>query len=321
MSDNTTLQLTCMKIWGGNSKVHRSVELEGVNAWVYCDPHGESSQGGDIHYMSCCATGRVTRILVADVSGHGASVAEHAVKLKNLVHRYSNYISQQKLVRDLNRSFADYTTEGKFATAVAMTYFSPTGMLTYSNAGHPTPFIYKSSLKQWGKLETDGKSDSDKTGERTDLPFGIIDNAVYSQNQVKLEFNDLVLLYTDSLIDARGADGERLGVDGALALLEAIPFEGDHPSPGELIEKIKAQLHAIDSSATASYYEDDVTLLLFSPSLIGNVKWMRKLAAPWLLLKSSVQSLLTKGKPIPWPEFSLRNIGGSMVNAFNKRKK
>ena len=277
MNDQCNLQLSCMEIWGGNSKVHRRVELDGINAWVCSVPHGDSEQGGDIHYMSCCATGRVTRILVADVSGHGVSVAEHAVKLKNMMHRYSNYISQQKLVRDLNKSFAHYTSEGKFATAVAMTYFSPTGILTYSNAGHPTPFLYEAAVRQWRLLETSGSSASDHSGERTDLPFGVIENAVYSQNNVKLEFDDIVLLYTDSLIDMRGADGKRLGVQGVLKLLQAMPVEEEHPDPDTLIDKVKTALFAADSRDKDQEFDDDVTLLLFSPSMIGGLKWSRRL--------------------------------------------
>ena len=320
MIEDTGLKLSCMEICGGNSRVHRSVELDGVDAWVCSVPY-DSEQGGDIHYMSCCATGRITRILVADVSGHGSAVAQHAIKLKNLMHRYTNYISQQKLVRDLNNSFANYTSQGKFATAIAMTYFSPTGTLTFSNAGHPTPFLYRASTQEWTKLETDGTSASDDTGERTDLPFGVIDNAVYSQNNVTLEFNDIVMLYTDSLIDVFDAEGERLGVDGVLELLKSIPIDPEHPEPSNLIDKIKLLLSGNDASTVDSHFEDDVTLLIFSPSLIGDIKWSRKLIAPWLLMKSSVQSVFTRGKPIPWPEMSLRNIGGSMMNIFNKRKK
>ncbi len=321
MNDLSNQHLSCMQIMGGNSKVHMRVELDGVNAWVCSVPFGDSNQGGDIHYMSCCATGRVTRILVADVSGHGQSVAEHAVKLKNLMHRYTNYISQQKLVRDLNKSFANYTSDGKFATAVAMTYFSPTGELTYSNAGHPTPFLYQASSRQWRLLETDGKSAHDETGERTDLPFGVIDDAVYSQNKIKLEFNDIVMLYTDSLIDARGADGRRIGVDGVLNLMQSLPIESKHPDPETLIDKIRASLSEHDDAQRKGNFEDDVTMLIFSPSSIGELKWKRRVAAPWLMIKSSFQSLLTPGKSIPWPEFSLRNIGGAMLNKLNKPKK
>jgi len=321
MTNLSTVHLSCMEIWGGNTRAHMRVELEGVNAWVCSVPYGDSDQGGDIHYMSCCATGRVTRILIADVSGHGQTVAEYAVKLKNLMHRYSNYISQQKLVRDLNKSFANYTSGGKFATAIAMTYFRPTGTLSFSNAGHPTPFLYQASTKQWRLLETDGKSESDKSGERTDLPLGVIDNAVYSQSKVKLEFDDIVLLYTDSLIDARGADGKRLGVDGVLKLMQSMSVAEDHPNPEGLIDKIKALLNKHDDTQTEGKYEDDVTLLLFSPSYIGDVNWGRKLMAPFLLLKSSVKSIFSPGRSIPWPELTLRNIGGAVLNRLNKLKK
>ena len=309
------LQLSCMEIWGGNARAHSRVELNGINAWVYCVPFGQAVQGGDIHYMTSCATGRITRILVADVSGHGASVAEHALHLKRLMHRYTNYINQQKLVADLNRSFANYTSEGKFATAVAMTYFSPTGVLTYSNAGHPQPFLYKASMGCWQILEATSAGEQSAS---TDIPFGVLDDASYSQNDVQLEYNDIVLLYTDSLIDARGKDGKRLGVAGALSLLQGMLVQGHLPDADMLIDNINATLAA---SAEKSGLDDDMTLLLFSPSAIGQVKLARKLQAPWLMVKALLLSLQDKNQSLPWPEWSLRNIGGSLVDGLNKTRK
>ena len=317
MSEQNELQLSCMEIWGGNTKVHSRVELDGVSAWVCCVPFGDSEQGGDMHYMTSCATGRITRILVADVSGHGEMVAQYAVQLKRLMRRYTNYISQQKLVRDLNSSFSNYTSEGKFATAVAMTYFSPTGVLSFSNAGHPSPFLYKASKNEWSVLETNGQSENDTTGDRTDLPFGVIDNAEYSQNKVQLDYNDIVLLYTDSLIDARGPDGERLGVEGALELVRSL----SNPQSDTLIDQIKAKLYGDSIEWHDTNLDDDMTLLLFSPSSIGNISWSRKVKAPWLMTKALLQSVFARGGPIPWPEFTLRNLGGAFINALNKLKK
>src|SRR5690606_40547076 len=43
-----------------------------LDAWIYSKPHG-GKQGGDVHYVSSCAAGMLTRLLVADVRGHGRS--------------------------------------------------------------------------------------------------------------------------------------------------------------------------------------------------------------------------------------------------------
>src|ERR1043165_9442152 len=81
MSENTK-QMQGMEVWGGNRPVDSCVIMAGLDAWVYSQPHGGGEGGGDVHYVSSCAAGMVTRLLVADVAGHGQSVAETASRLR-----------------------------------------------------------------------------------------------------------------------------------------------------------------------------------------------------------------------------------------------
>ena len=71
-SANEPLRKQCMEVWRGNQPVDNGVVMPGLDAWVYSRPLGDAKAGGDVHYVSSCATGRITRLLVADVSGHGA---------------------------------------------------------------------------------------------------------------------------------------------------------------------------------------------------------------------------------------------------------
>ena len=66
----------CMEIWGGNQAVESAVSTPGLDVWVYSRPFQGAVHGGDVHYVSLCGGGIVTRMIVADVSGHGESVAE-----------------------------------------------------------------------------------------------------------------------------------------------------------------------------------------------------------------------------------------------------
>ena len=81
MSQDATRVMQCMEVWGGNAQTESSVSMSGLDAWVYCQPYGSADAGGDVYYVSSCATGRITRLLVADVSGHGAAVHETAIVL------------------------------------------------------------------------------------------------------------------------------------------------------------------------------------------------------------------------------------------------
>src|SRR5947208_2670834 len=98
--------MTCMEVWGGNTLVDTAVNLSGLDAWVYSKPYADSAEGGDVHYVSSCATGRITRLLLADVSGHGASVSTTAAQLRNLMRKFVNHIDQTRFVQSMNQQFA-----------------------------------------------------------------------------------------------------------------------------------------------------------------------------------------------------------------------
>ena len=44
--------------------------MAGLTAWVYSKPFGDSEGGGDVHYVSSCATGRITRLMLAELDSH-----------------------------------------------------------------------------------------------------------------------------------------------------------------------------------------------------------------------------------------------------------
>ena len=308
--DDASENLACMEIWGGNHRMSSHVQLEGIQAWVYSNPHGKAAQGGDIHYVSSCATGRITRILLADVSGHGEQVASHSLELKRTMHRYINHISQENLVRDINRQFTQSTRQGRFATAVALTYFSPTGELTFCNAGHPSPLLYKASTSRWQYLEQ-----AIDSGEPcTNLPFGILEQTEYQQSTVSLEPGDMILVYTDSLIDAK-QNGCRIGLEGLLNLVSGLD--------GTQADVVVQQLAKLATpEASPDITGDDCCILLFSVTSKGKISLRQKLMAPWFMLKSLRSIFRAKERlPLPLPEWSLRNIGGFFINRLNKKSK
>src|SRR5947199_1866336 len=118
--------MQCMEVWGGNQPTDSGVVMSGLDAWVYCKPFGASAGGGDVYYVSSCATGRITRLLVADVSGHGSGVSEIAAGLRSLMRKHVNQINQSKFVCSMNEQFNAMGKAGCFATALVTTFFSPT---------------------------------------------------------------------------------------------------------------------------------------------------------------------------------------------------
>src|SRR6266849_2674581 len=164
-------QMQCMEVWSGSQLTTRGVAFGGLDAWVYSKPYGGSKQGGDIYYASSCATGRITRLLLADVSGHGQQVATTAADLRTLMRRFVNRLDQTEFVRLLNQQFAGMSADGRFATAIVTTLVAPTARLTICNAGHPRPLLYRAREHKWSLLVHE---ESAAPGPRN-LPLGILD--------------------------------------------------------------------------------------------------------------------------------------------------
>lgn len=290
--------MQCMEVWGGNQLADSGVSMAGLDAWVFSRPYGNSVGGGDVYYVSSCATGRITRLLIADVSGHGDAVAMTAAKLRALMRRYVNHIDQKLFVRSMNNEFVTLSDAGTFATAVVTTFFAPTSQLSLCNAGHPPPLVYRADRKVWEYLDPTETSD-----EQGNIPLGIVDRDDYCQFNVKLRVNDLVLCYTDSLIEARVEGGELLGKEGLLRIVRSVEVSDPTTFTAKLLAAIEAQL-------PGSLDADDVTVLLFRPNgLSKRAPFFQRAMAPLKILCAAIAKPFT-GQPVPWPEFSWRNLLG-----------
>jgi len=241
-----------MEVWGGNTRTDSGVVMPGLDAWIYSEPWQHETAGGDVHYLSSCASGQVVRMLVADVAGHGSAVAKTADDLRALMRRFVNDHDQKRFVRSLNREFTAASSDGIFATAVAMTFDSPSNNLLMCNAGHPPPLWYQSSLKKWTYLVPNEAGSAN-------VPWGVVDSVDYEQFAVRLRVGDLVLCYTDSLIEARDINNELIGPNGLLELMNEI----GHPDPAGLVPRI---IQAIDKRGEGNLSRDDVTCLLIRPN-------------------------------------------------------
>ena len=284
-----------MEVWGGNQIADSGVVMAGLDAWVFSRPYNNAEGGGDVYYVSSCATGRITRLLVADVSGHGDAVATTAAKLRALMRRYVNHVDQKLFVRSMNREFVELSDAGTFATAVVTTFFAPTSQLSLCNAGHPPPLVYRASRRTWEFI--------DAQHEGVNIPLGIDDIDEYCQFNVKLRVNDLVLCYTDSLIEARAADGEMMGTAGLLEIVKTV----DAGDPQTFTPRLLA---AIEAKLPGGLAADDVTVLLFRPNgLAKRAPFHKRAMAPLKVIGAVIAKPFT-GQPVPWPEFSWQNLLG-----------
>jgi hypothetical protein len=307
--------MTCMEVWGGNQLVDSNVVLAGLDAWVYSRPFGDSSEGGDVYYVSSCATGRITRLLVADVSGHGADVREIATDLRQLMRRFVNHIDQARFVRAMNGEFVEMSRNGGFATAVVTTFFGPTNRLSLCNAGHPAPLHYVAAERRWRLLESEGRPTSPACADDapSNLPLGILDLSEYDQFDVTLALGDLVLCYTDSLIESCGPDAcTMLGQRGLLDVVNAL----DLGEPATFIARLQKRLAEL---CPANLTNDDVTVLLFRANGgAPNTPIKQRVLAPFRVAREVLRSFIRRDHAAPMPEVSVANLGGNVLPSLSK---
>ena len=308
MPEDHAKTMTCMEVWGGSELVNNAVSMNGLDAWVYSKPYQSAEAGGDVYYVSSCATGRITRLLVADVSGHGAKVRDTAIALRGLMRRYVNHLDQRQFLRSMNTHFTEISEAGIFATAVVTTFFGPTRYLTLCNAGHPTPLIYRAREREWSLLERQATS-----GDAiVNIPLGIEGMTEYGQVGLQLHPGDLVLCYSDSLIEACGADRVMLGEMGLLEIARTLDVKDPANVVPQLIERISKRI-------SASIEGDDVTVLLFRPNgARGSANFFLRAFAPIRVLGATLRACFPGGQAPPLPDFKLANVGGAVFSGFNR---
>jgi len=243
--------MKCMEIWGGNQAIDQSLQMPGLKVWVYSRPYGQAVGGGDVCYLSSCASGCITRMLLADVSGHGAAVSQVAVGLRDLMRRNINYIKQTRFVRAMNRQFTEFGDQDGFATALVCTFFAPTQTFALCNAGHPAPLLFRRCTSEWTELA----NNIDHTEAVTNTPLGVFDQAAYCQLDVQLQTGDMVLSFSDAVTESEDANGRQFGRDGILRLVRELTAA----TPGDVIP---ALVERITGLADRNLTQDDATIIL-----------------------------------------------------------
>lgn len=68
-------RLECKGIWGGIQNRDIEVAAGKFIGSIYSEP-SEGGRGGDIYYFGVCKGDVISRLAIADVTGHGESVSE-----------------------------------------------------------------------------------------------------------------------------------------------------------------------------------------------------------------------------------------------------
>jgi sigma-B regulation protein RsbU (phosphoserine phosphatase) len=244
-------RLVCSEVWGGNRRIHVPFDLPGIRGVLFSQPC-KGGRGGDVHYLSVCGSGILARLCVADVAGHGESVATLSGELHAILRRLMNWPDERRIFRRLNRRLHEIGLDA-MTTAAAVSYYPPSRKISVSYAGHPPAWFYRRADDRWEVLHA---SRDERPGRFVDGPLAIDPNATYSRMSIKVELGDRLVLVTDGVLEAPNAARERFGTKRVEQVL--------HDHRNDAIATLgEAMLTALaDHAGGAGFSHDDVTYVV-----------------------------------------------------------
>ena len=240
--------LVCNEVWGGNRAFSGPIELPGMRGILFSEPC-EGARGGDVHYLSVCGSGQLSRMCLADVTGHGESVAAVSQTMHELLRRSVNRMDQRKMLRKLNLRLSQLD-DGSFTTAAVLTYFAPMHRLSISYAGHEPAWYYEASSQRWSQLEPTQRQGL------FDIVLAVEPRTRYTQRVRRVERGDRLLMITDGVLEAPNKSGDLFGREGLSNVLQSAHNLDTEALVPAIIEKLREHTNG------AALHHDDVSLLM-----------------------------------------------------------
>lgn len=213
-----------------------------LTATGYCYP--AEKVGGDYYDYFSLPDAQVG-LVIGDVMGHGFHTGLMVAMAKSCLQMQlkTDYSipSVMTAMGDMVHGFV-HGEQALFMTFCYMIVDLKKHTVSFSNAGHAYPYHYRATQKQLEELESNC------------CPLGILEFQDYEISQAEWERGDIIVLYTDGIVEARNKSGEDFGEE-ALKMLIA---ENAHLSPVELKEAV---LNKLNSFCQDVIQADDVTLV------------------------------------------------------------
>ena len=182
-----------------------------------------------------------TAFLIADVSGKGLGAALLTTMLQGALSGMTIGVEPTRVFQHINTFLCEHAEVGRYAT-LFFGILDRDGNLEYINAGHPSPFLLRSSGAT--ELFTEGS-----------FPVGLIPEASHTSLRVRLEPGDTLVLFSDGVTEAADLDHQLFGESRLQSVLA-----GEHDvALDDLRQKIVV---AVEKFSGAASQADDITLLL-----------------------------------------------------------
>lgn len=193
----------------------------------------------DIHYREGMDD---VGLFICDVSGHGASSAMIASMVKMSLNSWGRYIQKPGEAFIEMRRLLSGKIGDNFISAFMCCIDLNTGIVTSSCAGHPPMIVLRKSgltelVKPKGKLIIEAAE------------------SVYEEIHTQLHTGDMVVLYTDGVIEARTSSGEMIGEDRFVEMLKKYSGLSSYSLCGRIYDEIF-------NNSDSTVIDDDFALLV-----------------------------------------------------------
>jgi sigma-B regulation protein RsbU (phosphoserine phosphatase) len=206
----------------------RPPEIPGWQIAATWKPARETS--GDFYDFVSLPNGRVG-IVVADVVDKGMGAALLMALSRTLIRTYATEFPNhpEHLLQVTNQRILTDIDAGLFVTLFYGVLDPSTGNLTYSNAGHPHPYLI-----------TPGETPSITALSGSGMPLGVSEEAEWQPGSVNISPGAMLLMYTDGVLEAQNQRGEFLGEEGIKGIIQSQMGQSAQAVQDALLSGVKA---------------------------------------------------------------------------------
>lgn len=179
------------KRWSARLAPDELPDVDGFDVGQAYQP-GTGMMAGDFYDLFRPAPTRVAAV-IGDVTGHGIEPAITAFQAKYLLRVFlRQYRDPAQAVEELNRQMSTMDRGDELISLSVVLFDTDAGTLRYCSAGHPAMWLWHDRevrpLRSTGPL------------------LMLAPDATYASHELALESEDLCVLYTDGLSEARSGD-------------------------------------------------------------------------------------------------------------------
>jgi sigma-B regulation protein RsbU (phosphoserine phosphatase) len=182
-------------------------------------------------------------LTIGDVSGKGVPAALYMARLLSDFRFYAHQIEEPTpTMMTLNEMLTERSQQGMFVTMIYLTLDLNQGELHYVNGGHVSPILFRQSIGGLITLE-EGKG----------IPLGILNPTEYKEQRLLLEQGDLLVLFSDGVLDAKSRTGQSFRA-GKLEKLICSSSNAPADLISSLTENIRSHMDGVSQF-------DDITII------------------------------------------------------------